>query len=213
MGPFAATPRPLARALVVLLAAAPASGCAYLFAAVDPIQVSAERGVDRFAPETTHLEAKSSEQSHLSGRNNLTLEAVVSERSASRVTIDALLASTELLNVDPHNFYVTLEGGGRSAQVSQVVLGELKNRPYHYNYTYDVTVEAGKVAFSDGTSATIYERQTRVGHGQENYFVQPVQLIFEGDDVPAPDAPELVLQLDDLGVAMKLRWARSGATP
>lgn len=182
------------------------SGCVYFGAAISPITVEAEKKVTSFEPEETHIEARSSESSHISGRNNLTFQAAITEASSDRVLIDGLLLSTVKPNTDPNNYYVYLSAGDQTTPVSRIGLGEAVNTPYDYQYTYTVEVEAGRVRFDDGTSATIYEEEQRTAHAQEDYFSRSVALEFEADEVIAPDAEEVTLEIRDLGVSMTLNW-------
>ena len=140
---------------LALLASMALSGCQYFGAAISPVTVEAEKSVSSFEPEETHVEAQSSESSHISGRNNLTFQAAISEVEPDRVLIDGLLLSTTKPNTDPNNFYVYLVVDDKSTPVSRIGMGEPVNRPYNYQYNYTVEVESGRVQFSDGSSATI----------------------------------------------------------
>ncbi len=193
-------------AFVIALSAVALSGCAYFGAAISPITLEAEKTVTSLDPAGTHVEARSSDSSHISGRNNLTFQAAISEANSDRVLIDGLLLSTSRLNTDPNNFYVYLVAGEQVTPVTRIGLGEAVNTPYSYEFTYTVDVEAGRVEFDDGTSATIYEQEQRTGVDQEDYFSRSVVMEFAGDDVIPADADEITLEIRDLGVSMTINW-------
>ena len=190
----------------MLLCSTVSTGCIYLGSVMSPITVEAEKNVESLTPEDTHIEARSSESSHISGRNNMTLQAAITESGPQRVQIEGLMVSTEIFNTDPNNFYIYLTAGEHSTPVSLVGVGEATNTPYSYNYTYTVEVEAGRVEFSDGSSATIYEDQQRTGTAEEPYYSRPVTLVFEGDEVIPSDADDIELEIRDLGISMQLKW-------
>lgn len=193
-------------ALSLSIIATGAAGCIYMGSVMSPITVEAERNVASLSPEDTHIEARSSEASHISGRNNLTLQAAIVDHQPGRVEIDGLLVSTSKANTDPNNFYIYLTAGEQSTPVSLVGVGEAANSPYSYNYNYTVEVEAGRVQFDDGSGATIYEEQQRTGVAEEAYYSRPVSLVFEGDDVIPADANDIKLEIRDLGISMQLQW-------
>ena len=189
-------------------------GCGgYLNALRSPMKVKDVPGSalsGEIDPERFTVEAKSSERSHISGRNNLTLQATISKASKTEVEILTLLASTEPGNVDPNNFYVHFNGGGQRVQVHTVSLGEVSQRPYGYSVQVPIRVEAGRIRFDDGAEARIYETKMVSQRRTEQYFIRSVRLLFRGTDL-LPDNPErLVLELRDLGVDMKVVWNITG---
>lgn len=181
-------------------------GCTYVSAAISPMNVEADKTVTSLDPGETHIEARSSESSHISGRNNLTFQAAISDYEPGRLTIEGLLLSTTRANTDPNNFYVYLNADDQVVPVTEIGLGEVMNRPYSYTYTYSVDVEAGQVRFDDGSTATVYERQQRTGQAEEDYYSRPVTLVFEHSAISPSDAEELMLEIRDLGVNMTLEW-------
>lgn len=193
-------------ASIAALASVLLSGCMLFGAAISPITVEAEKTVSELEPEQTHIEARSSESSHISGRNNLTFQAAISEAESGRVVVDGLLVSTDMPNTDPNNFYVYLVAGDQTTPVSQVGIAEAVNTPYSYEYNYTVEVEAGRVRFDDGSEATVYEQEQRTAQAQEDYFSRSVRLAFEGDEVIPPDADEVALEIRDLGVSITVNW-------
>lgn len=190
-------------------------GCGYLHAMINPIDVAARRNIKPGFAEPDRqpgwpLEAKSSRKSHISGRNNLAVKAVIGHHSADRLEILVLMTSTEKHNVDPRRFYVHVDAGDGWREVTEIEVGAVENRPYRYGVSVPVLVDAGMLRYSDGSTARLKVTRRVTQTRSEDYFTRSAKLVFRGDPILPRRARELSVRLRDLGVNIRMTWNLNG---
>ncbi len=185
-------------------------GCAAVTAALHPVRADTAREVPGLGaaldPDAYAIEARSDEASQLSRRNNLVISATIGDARADRIEILARLASTEASNVDPRGFYIELDVDGTRLDVDRIELGPITEQPFDYTIHYPIQVQAGMIVLPSGETARTYTTEQRREPRAEGYYLRSAKLSFRHAGIVSATTHSISLQLNDLGVDMRLTW-------